>query len=138
MARFVDDDAVELGRGASFRSGQVWSALTSRLGQFGCNRVRGASSGTPVGSIRILPGRAAIVYRPSASVVASADDPGSCPLRAAKTKADSRDALAGPGVDDPAGNRRQPLERDLELRDGAGADLDLVCRLGGEIPSWSK
>ena len=47
-------------------------------------------------------------------------------------EADPGDALAGLGVDDPAGDRREPLEWDLELRDGAGADLDLVFRLGGD------
>ena len=41
----------------------------------------------------------------------------------------TRNALAGLRVDEPAGNRREPLEWDLELRDGAGADSNLVLRL---------
>ena len=43
--------------GESFRSGQVWSALTSSLGNSPGNRVRDSVFGTSIGTIVIFPGR---------------------------------------------------------------------------------
>ena len=47
-----------------------------------------------------------------------------------RAEADPRDPLAGLGVDDPAGDRHVPLERDLDPGDGVRADLDLLGHLG--------
>ena len=76
-----------------------------------------------------VPGCARTEYRPSASVRAERMSLRYMLSNAVAGHGDAGDALAGPGVDDPAGDGHQPLERDLDRGDAIRADLDVLDRL---------
>ena len=113
----------------SLRSGQTWSAVSSRSGVSLYRGTRPAR-GSPAGRILTTPGAAAIEYRPSASVLVSRESlyvP--LVLEAIAVDRDVRRAPCRSPCRRRAGDGRESLRRDFDRGDRARADFDVVDSL---------